>query len=128
MKAHNYKELKIWLRSRDLVKSVYKLTVQFPKEEFYGIISQARRAAVSVPANVAEGAWRGTDKDFHHFLDIARGSLSELETLMILSNDLEFITTDKLKSILDDIPEIIRMVISFQETLSHHSQPSQSNI
>lgn len=117
MKVHNYKELKIWQKSRMLVKIVYTATSKFPKEELYGITSQARRAAVSVPLNIAEGAGRGTEKDFCHFLDMTRGSLLELETLFILSNDLGFLSKDTLNQILDEISEISRMIISFQRTL-----------
>lgn len=118
MKLHNYKELKIWQKSRSLVKIVYKLTSKFPKDELYGIMSQIRRASVSIPANIAEGSGRGTDKDFNHFLDIARGSLFELETLFILSKDLEFLSDEELNSILKIISEIIRMTLSFQDKLT----------
>ena len=118
MKIHNYKELKIWQKSRILVKDIYTLTGKFPKEEFYGITSQSRRATVSVVSNIAEGAGRSTDRDFNRFLDIARGSLFELETLMILSNDLGFLSKEKLDLILDTVSEIIRMTLSFQEKLS----------
>jgi four helix bundle protein len=119
MKLHNYKELKIWQKSRSLVKIVYKLTSKFPKDELYGIMSQIRRASVSVPTKIAEGSGRGTDKDFNHFLDIARGSLFELETLMILSRDLEFLSEEELDSILKTISEIIRMTLSFQDKLTN---------
>jgi len=114
---HNYKEMKIWQNARALVKAVYKVSKQLPKEELYGLTSQIRRAAVSVPANIAEGAGRGTDRDFCHFLDIARGSLFELETLLILSNDLEYISDIELNSVSDSLNEIIRMMISFQNRL-----------
>jgi four helix bundle protein len=87
---HNYKEMKIWQKGRMLVKDIYQLTKNFPSDERFGLTSQARRAAVSIPLNISEGAGRGTDKDFSHFLDMARGSLFELETLIILSSDLEF--------------------------------------
>ncbi|HBL76315.1 MAG: four helix bundle protein [Bacteroidetes bacterium GWF2_42_66] len=114
---HNYKEIKIWQNARALVKAVYRISKQLPKEELYGLTSQIRRAAVSIPANIAEGAGRGTDRDFCHFLDIARGSLFELETLLILSNDLEYVSEEKLNPILDSINEIIRMMVSFQNRL-----------
>ena len=99
------------------MKAVYRISKQLPKEELYGLTSQIRRAAVSIPANIAEGAGRGTDRDFCHFLDIARGSLFELETLLILSNDLEYVSEEKLNPILDSINEIIRMMVSFQNRL-----------
>jgi four helix bundle protein len=115
---HNYREIKIWQRSRTLVKEVYLLTKQFPKEEIYGLTSQIRRAVVSIPTNIAEGAGRGTDKDFSHFLDISRGSLFELETLIILSSDLEFISESRSIEVLEKTTEILRMLNSFQGNLS----------
>jgi four helix bundle protein len=114
---HNYKEIKIWQHSRRLVKVIYLLTKEFPKEEIYGLTSQIRRAVVSIPANIAEGAGRGTDKDFSHFLDIARGSLFELETLIILSSDLEFISEPRIIEVLENTSEILRMLNSFQNKL-----------
>ncbi len=120
MKVHNYRELKIWQKSRSLVKTVYQLTLDFPKEESYGLVSQIKRASVSIAANIAEGAGRGTNKDFIHFLNIARGSLFELETLLILSDDLKFLTEEKLKTVLDSINEILRMIVTFQDMLNNN--------
>lgn len=114
---HNYKEIKIWKRARMLVKDVYLLTKEYPKEEIYGLTSQVKRAVVSIPANIAEGAGRGTNKDFSHFLDIARGSLYELETLIILSSDLEFIQESKSIEVLNETTEILLMLNSFQSNL-----------
>lgn len=114
---HNYREIKIWQKARILVKDVYKVTKQFPSEELYGLTSQTRRAVVSVPTNIAEGAGRGTDKDFSRFLDIARGSLFELETLMILASDLEFIPETLTIRVLEKTSEILRMMGSFQNNL-----------
>jgi four helix bundle protein len=115
---HNYKEIKTWQRARMLVKDVYLLTKEYPKEEIYGLTSQIKRAVVSIPANVAEGAGRGTNKDFSHFLDIARGSLYELETLIILSSDLDFISESKSVDILNETTEILLMLNGFQSYLS----------
>lgn len=117
MAIHNYREIKIWQKSRILVKEVYQLTSNFPKEEVYGITSQARRSSVSVPSNIAEGAGRGTNKDFSHFLDIARGSVFELETLLILACDLDFLQEENLLKVLDLTSEIIKMLNSFQDKL-----------
>jgi len=77
---HSYKELIVWQRAIELVVAVYELTEEFPKEEIYGLTSQMRRAAISIAANIAEGRFRGTRKDFLQFLRIAYGSGAELET------------------------------------------------
>jgi len=114
---HNYKEMKIWQKARKLVNVVYKISKKLPKEELYGLTSQIRRAVVSVPANIAEGAGRGTDRDFCHFLDIARGSLFELDTLLILSSDLEYVSEEELNPVFESINEIIKMMVSFQSRL-----------
>ena len=114
---HNYKEMKIWQKARKLVKVVYKISKKLPKEELFGLTSQIRRAIVSVPANIAEGAGRGTDRDFCHFLDIARGSLFELDTLLILSSDLEYVSEEELNPVFESINEIIKMMVSFQNRL-----------
>jgi four helix bundle protein len=85
----DHKELDVWKESMLLAKEAYLLTKSFPKEELYGITSQIRRASVSVPSNIAEGAARNSDKEFIQFLYISLGSLSELETQLLLSRDLE---------------------------------------
>ncbi len=96
----DHKELDVWKESMLLAKEVYFLTKSFPKDELYGITSQIRRASVSVPSNIAEGAARSSDKEFIQFLYISLGSLSELETQILLSRDLGFIGT------LDILPKI----------------------
>jgi len=86
----NHKDLEVWKESMLLAKEAYLLTKSFPKEELYGITSQIRRASVSVPSNIAEGAARSSDKEFIQFLYISLGSLSELETQILLSRDLGY--------------------------------------
>jgi len=81
---HNYKELKVWQKGRELVKFVYELTKKFPKEEIYALTSQVRRAAVSVPSNISEGAGHFSNKEFSRFLEIAYASTCELDTQIIL--------------------------------------------
>lgn len=88
MKTH--KDLDIWNLSIDLVEDVYTLTRNFPREEIYGLTSQMRRAAVSIPSNIAEGAARNSKKEFIHFLYVALGSLSELETHLVITRKLGF--------------------------------------
>jgi four helix bundle protein len=111
---HNYKELVIWQKARVLVKDVYELTKSFPESEKYGITSQVQRAAISIPANIAEGAGRGSDKDFLRFLDIATGSAFELETEIILCHDLNIIDEQNCNIILPKIQEIQKMIFSFK--------------
>lgn len=85
---HSYKELTVWQRAMELVSQIYALTGRFPKEEVYGLSSQIRRAAVAIPSNIAEGRYRGTKKDYTHFLRIAYGSGAELETLLEIAKKL----------------------------------------
>ena len=90
MRKHH--ELKAWQEAMELVKEIYRVTRNFPKEEIYGLVSQMRRAAVSIPSNISEGAARGGDREFIQFLIIARGSLSELETQLLISKDLGYMS------------------------------------
>ncbi len=110
---HNYHELKIWQEGRKLVKTVYSASANFPKEEIYGLTSQIRRAAISIPSNIAEGTGRTSDKEFKRFLDYAIGSLFELETQMILANDLDFIPNEDFETIQQDIKLLLRMIVKF---------------
>jgi four helix bundle protein len=89
-----HEKLLVWNESVEFVKAVYRLTRGFPGSEWYGLTSQLRRAAVSVPTNIAEGASRRTRKEFLQFLYISRGSLSEIETLLIISEGLEMVERD----------------------------------
>jgi len=87
----NHKDLDVWKLSIEFVEEIYKITSSFPKEEIYGLISQIRRAAVSVPSNIAEGAARQSDKEFIQFLYISLGSISEVDTQIEISRRLGFI-------------------------------------
>lgn len=99
----NYTDLDVWKNSRELVQLVYQLTKCFPQEELYGLTNQIRRCAVSVPSNIAEGCGRQSNKETIHFLYIAKGSLQEVETQLYLSFDLEYISEDDLKDILEKV-------------------------
>ena len=118
---HNFKELKIWQLSRQLVKEVYELTSTFPLEEKYGLISQIRRCVVSIPTNVAEGCGRKTNKDFSHFLNISLGSAYELETLLTLSLDLQFISNEQHEAFSIQLSEIQKMIFGLIKTLRQES-------
>jgi four helix bundle protein len=86
----NHKELDVWKESIELTKKIYNITKNFPKEELYGLTSQIRRASVSIPSNIAEGSARNSDKEFIQFLYVSLGSLSELETQLIISKEIEY--------------------------------------
>ncbi|SDG04735.1 four helix bundle protein [Epilithonimonas hungarica] len=108
MKPH--RNLKAWSDSILLIKDLYLITKSFPKEELFGIISQMRRAALSIPLNIAEGAARTSKKEFVRFLDIAIGSIAELDTLFIISYELEFLSDEdfnQLNSKLDLIGKLV---------------------
>lgn len=107
---HNFKELKIWQHSRKFVKDVYLLTATFPSEEKFGLISQMRRSAISIPSNIAEGSGRNTPKDFSHFLNTSLGSAYELQTQIYLSLDLELISTEKMDELNLALEEIQKMI------------------
>ena len=112
MKTH--KDLDVWKDGISFVTKVYKMTSSFPKEEMYGITSQIRRAAISIPSNTAEGAARKTTNEFRQFLYIALSSAAELNTQLIISHNLEFMdkdNTDKLNSDLDSLSRRIQGLI-----------------
>jgi four helix bundle protein len=111
---HNLKELKIWNKAIDLTVEVYKVTEKFPKEETYGLTSQIRRAAVSVPSNISEGAGRNTKGEFKQFLGIANGSSYEVQTQLIISNRLNLIDDVTLEPLLNKIDEIQKMNYKLQ--------------
>ena len=117
-KARNYKELQIWQKGMGLAKSVYLLTETLPAPERYGLISQMRRAAISVPSKIAEGQARQGSKEFLHFLSHATGSLAELDTQMLLSIDLGFCKEEDVAPITDQILEIQKMIASIRRKLS----------
>ncbi len=103
---HNFQELKIWQKSMDIMVDVYKLSALFPKEEKYGLTSQIRRSAVSIPSNISEGAERNTDGEFKNFLDIASGSSNELFTQLILSERLNLVEEKNINPILKELIEV----------------------
>lgn len=105
-RAH-YK-LDAWKLSRTLVTDIYKMTREFPKEELFGLTSQIRRSAVSIPSNIAEGAARSGSKEFAQFLNIARGSLSELETQLLIATDLGYIReNDPIFALVDHVSRLV---------------------
>ncbi len=111
---HQFKNLIVWQKARALVKHVYQITTLFLTNEKFGLISQMRRASVSIPSNIAEGAGRNSNKDFSRFLDIANGSSFELETQFYLRLDLEYISVEQFNSLDEKIQEIQKMLFSLK--------------
>ncbi|MFZ0456224.1 MAG: four helix bundle protein [Ignavibacteriaceae bacterium] len=114
---HNYKELKVWQKGRELVKFIYELTKKFPKEEIYALTSQVRRAVISIPSNIAEGAGHFSNKEFSRFLEIAYASSCELDTQIILALDLDFINQNELNDFSNCIGEIQKMLNGLMKSL-----------
>ena len=117
MKITCYRDLLVWQRGMDLTSSVYALSLDLPQHERFGLTSQLRRAAVSVPANIAEGHQRSSTKDYLRFLSIAGGSLAELETLVILAGRLYSLSTCSTQALLDQADELGKMLRSLQQRL-----------
>lgn len=114
----DYRDLRVWQHAMDWVTEVYSVSREFPKEETYGLTSQLRRAAVSVPANIAEGASRQGPKEFLHFLSIARGSLAESSTLIVIAERLAYLESERAEPLLAQAEDISRMLTMLRRSLS----------
>jgi four helix bundle protein len=114
---HNYKKLNVWILSISLVKNIYNLTRKFPKEEMFVLTQQLRRAAISIPSNIAEGAGRNSNAQFKNFLQISIGSCFEVETQLIISKELEYISEEELETISKELDSIMKMNHNLQKTL-----------
>jgi four helix bundle protein len=117
----SYRDLLVWQKGIDLVVVAYKATATFPTSELYGLTSQIRRAATSIPANIAEGYGRGSRKEYLQFLQIAQGSLKELETHFIVSERLVYLTTAQTEGLLTQTDELGRMLGSLIRKLKTSS-------
>ena len=125
MDVKSYKDLVVWQKAMDMTSLVYQVTAELPADERFGLISQARRAAVSVPANLAEGHRRSSTKDYLRFVAIAAGSLAELETLVELSTRLYSIRSTSLEELVSSADEVGRMLRGLQQRLEERlSSPS----
>ena len=111
---HQYKELKLWQKSIDLVTRIYSLTRNFPQVEKFGLVSQINRSAVSIPSNIAEGAGRNSDKEFVQFLAFAHASSFELETQLIISKNLSYVSQEELIVLTDQLIELQKMNFAMQ--------------
>jgi four helix bundle protein len=109
-KIENFRDLEVWKLGKDIVCDLYKATKGFPKEEIYGLVSQMRRAGVSIPSNIAEGFNRIHNKEYRQFLFVALGSCAELETQLEISCDLEYVSSKVRDNLLEKIDHETRML------------------
>jgi len=114
--VRSHHDLEVWKRSRAFVKTVYQLTKRFPKEEIFALTSQMRRAAISIPSNIAEGYSRHGIKDYIHFISIAYGSSAELETQILLAYDLDYLQ-EKDMSLLKELDQVQKMLYRLRQSL-----------
>ena len=122
MKTRHFRDLQVWQKSMSLANEVYALSGRFPKSEVFGLAAQIRRAAVSVPSNIAEGHGRLTDRGFEVFLGHARGSLFELETQAELAAQLGFADHDECETLIEHINEVARMLNGLLATVRANEQ------
>lgn len=115
---HRYKDLDIWKLSRLYCSRIYAITSNFPEYEKFGSTNQLRRAAISVPSNIAEGSSRISNKEFSRYLEIAIGSYFEMETQLLISFDLGYIEQSELDALLNELCIIIKMISKFRSTLN----------
>ena len=116
--ARTHRDLDVWKKSIDLVTLIYKFTANYPKDEMYGLTSQIRRCAVSIPSNIAEGSARTTKKDFSHFLAIALGSVAELETQLIISRNLNYLPDRVLDELMPELISIRKMTLGLRKSIN----------
>ena len=114
----DFRNLQVWQKSHMLTLGVYKMTALLPKDELFGLISQLRRAATSIPTNLAEGTGRGSDKDFARFIQISMGSACELEYLHLLCKDLKYVEKEVIDSQIKEIQIVKKMLVSLLKTLN----------
>jgi four helix bundle protein len=114
----NFEKLEVWQQSMNFVEDIYELTSSFPREEIYSLTSQLRRAVVSVPSNISEGAARRTNKDFKNFLYVAKGSLNETITQLRIANKLGYIDDENLETALNKANRINKMLFKLIKSLN----------
>lgn len=117
----DFNNLDIWKRSHQLTIKIYRISQRFPREEIYGQTSQLRRAAVSIPTNIAEGCGRKSNSEFANFLNIAAGSASEVEYELLLAREVGYLTEDEYKGLYKEICEIRRMLNVYMKKLTADS-------
>ncbi len=110
-------KLNVWKKAVEFVTRIYQVTVLFPSEEKFGLVSQMRRSAISIASNISEGAGRNNKKEFNQFLGIAQGSSSELETQLIISRELGLLTNQIADELIQELDSISKMIIGLQRTI-----------
>ena len=121
MSVKTHKDLEVWNKAVDLVTEIYLATKSFPREEVYGITSQLRRSAVSIPSNIAEGAARASKKEFSQFLSIALGSISETETQLIIARNLKYINANNFNQLENNLIHIRKMTLGLKKYINAKS-------
>ena len=114
---HQFRKLKVWEKAMELTTAIYESTKCFPREEAYGLTQQLRRAAVSIPSNIAEGAYRNSDKEFNYFLGISAGSAGEVFTQLEIAKRLGYMPGERAESLMSESDSIKRMLYNFQQHL-----------
>ena len=121
MSVKTHKDLEVWNKAVDLVTKIYLATKSFHREEVYGITSQLRRSAVSIPSNIAEGAARASKKEFSQFLSIALGSISETETQLIIAKNLKYISDIDFRKLENSLVQIRKMTLGLKKYINAKS-------
>jgi four helix bundle protein len=130
MRINSFRDLRVWQAGMDLVVDVYRITQSFPSEEIYGLTSQMRRAAVSIPSNVAEGHTREHSREFLNFLSIAQGSLAELQTQVEIAGRLAYLTPEETAAALEQAASLARQLYALRNAVARRARltdPSISN-
>ncbi len=125
MQANRYQDLIAWQKAIALVKSVYEVSSGFPQDEMFGLKSQMRRSAVSIPSNIAEGQGRATAGEFHQFLGHARGSLYELETQLVIASELQYVSAEQCDCLLAGSRELGRILNALISSVSKQQMPAR---
>lgn len=114
---HDFRKLEVWKKSKELIVILFPVLNSLPPEEKFGLMSQMKKSSISIPSNIAEGCGRGTDKQFKYHVDVALGSSFELETQLIICNDLNFIDKDQYDFLIHLLREISRMLVGLSNAL-----------
>jgi four helix bundle protein len=117
-KSRSYQDLEVWKLSINFVKEIFRLTEKFPPREIYGLTNQIRRAAVSIPSNIAEGQGRSSGKEFKQYLGIALGSLAEVETQLIIAREINFLGSQEVEPLLFNIDRIRKMIKGLSKSIT----------